>query len=101
MGTSGNDEIRALLERELSTALAAAPTALRELLIDRLGGLLHYAVECERKRCVDLCRQRAALWRTTRMAQSTLRGDSEEARARVNEAEYLADALELPGGLAT
>lgn len=47
----------------------------------------------ERERCVDICRRRAALWRKTSAAKSGLAGAREEARARANEATYLADLL--------
>lgn len=49
--------------------------------------------ERERQRCVAICRRRADLWRTT-AARRPVAGALEEARARANEAEYLADLLE-------
>jgi hypothetical protein len=48
----------------------------------------------ERKRCVQICRRRAALWQKTSMVRSMPDGAREEARARANEATYLADLLE-------
>jgi len=47
----------------------------------------------ERERCVRICQRRAALWRKTSAARSTLVAAREEARARANEAAYLADLL--------
>jgi hypothetical protein len=47
----------------------------------------------ERERCVRICRRRAELWRKTSAARSGLAGAREEARARANEATYLADLL--------
>lgn len=50
-------------------------------------------IERERQRCVAICRRRAELWRRT-ASRRPVAGALEEARARVNEAEYLADLLE-------
>lgn len=50
-------------------------------------------VRQERERCVALCRRRAKLWRKTRAARSSVASFREEARARANEAAYLADLL--------
>jgi len=50
-------------------------------------------VRRERERCVRICRRRAELWRNTSMRPSTPAGAREEARARANEAAYLADLL--------
>lgn len=43
----------------------------------------------ERRRCVTICRRRAELWRPT-LERSPVAGGLEEARARANEAAYLA-----------
>jgi hypothetical protein len=51
-------------------------------------------VQRERKRCVAICRRRAELWRNTSAARSSVAAAQEEARARANEAAYLADVLE-------
>lgn len=48
----------------------------------------------ERERCVTICRRRAKLWRKTIAARSSIASAREEARARANEATYLADLLE-------
>lgn len=50
-------------------------------------------VQIERERCVRICRRRAELWRKTSVARSGPAGAREEARARANEAAYLADLL--------
>ena len=47
----------------------------------------------ERARCVAICRRRAELWRKTSAARGTAAIAREEARARANEATYLADLL--------
>jgi hypothetical protein len=88
------DDVRAALERELSAALVAVAPELREVLIERFAKTLQHLVDSERKRCAELCRARAALWRAT--PHNTWEGRSEIRRARVNEAEYLADAIETP-----
>ncbi len=51
-------------------------------------------VQRERDRCVAICRRRAQLWRNTAAARSSISAAQEEARARANEAAYLADLLE-------
>lgn len=51
-------------------------------------------VQRERARCVAICRRRAELWRKTSEARSTIASAQQEARARANEAAYLADLLE-------
>lgn len=48
----------------------------------------------ERERCVAICRRRSDLWRKTSLAKSSVASAREEARARANEAAYLADLLE-------
>lgn len=52
------------------------------------------AVRRERARCVAICRRRAELWSTTLAASSSISAAREEARARANEATYIADLLE-------
>ena len=49
-------------------------------------------VQRERERCVRICRRRAELWRKTSAAPGSMSA-REEARARANEATYLADLL--------
>lgn len=56
--------------------------------------LVESEVTRERARCAALCRDRAALWRRTPAASSEIALAREEARARANEAAYLADLLE-------
>lgn len=43
---------------------------------------------------MTICRRRAELWRKTITARSSIASAREEARARANEATYLADLLE-------
>ncbi len=73
----------------LDAALAARVSARLEQAVKRL--LYH-----ERKRCVAICKRRAALWSNTALASSPL--GREESRTRTNEATYIADAIRsLPG----
>ena len=96
------DDKRMVLERGLTEAFAKLPESTRDVAIEQLAELLHQTLHAERTRCVNLCRARAALWRTTGMARSdSPTSAAVEARARANEAEYLADALEIPAGEAT
>ena len=56
--------------------------------IDALTRTVATLLTQERRRCANVCRERAALWR------NTLASQTQEARARANEAQYLADLLE-------
>lgn len=62
--------------------------------IDALASAVAQLVAEERRRCAGLCRARVELWRNTALAKSELPSAREEARARANEAQYLADAME-------
>jgi hypothetical protein len=72
----------------------------RQSLVTAVTNLLIEAVNHERERAVGVCRKRADLWRKTPSANGPA-AIREEARARANEAAYLADLLdageELPG----
>ena len=57
------------------------------------------AAQLERARCVSICRRRAELWLNT-AARNQPAGLLLEARARANEAAYLADLLESGADLA-
>lgn len=69
----------------------------RERLIALVSAEIDRAIGAERERCAALCRERAALWRRTTAASSTLAAAREEARARANEAAYLADLIAVGG----
>jgi len=47
----------------------------------------------ERAKWVRLCRERAELWRRTQMATQGPPAAREEARARANEADFIADLI--------
>jgi hypothetical protein len=88
---------RTVLERELTEAFAKLPEPTRAIAIEKFVTLIHHVTEFERMRCVKLCRSRAQMWRTTRMARDESHAAAVvEARARANEADFLADALEVP-----
>jgi hypothetical protein len=57
-------------------------------------------VRAERERCVRICRRRAELWRKTSIARNGPAAAREEARARANEATYLADLIDSGGDVA-
>jgi len=59
----------------------------------RVGALVEEERQRERDRCAAICRERAALWRGTLAAESAVASAREEARARGNEALYLADLV--------
>lgn len=55
------------------------------------------ALKRERARWVKVCRARAELWRRTAEKAGSVAPARDEARARANEAEYLADLIETGG----
>jgi hypothetical protein len=94
---AARNDTRAALERELAEAIAQLPEPARSIAIEKFVVLIQHVTESERMRCADLCRARAHMWRTTRMARDESHAAAAiEARARANEAEFLADALEVP-----
>ena len=94
-----------MLKQTDASRLAAAAAALvrrqlpdaadnsREALVTAITNLLIEHVHTERDRAVRICRKRSELWRTTTNASGPPPA-REEARARANEASYLADLLE-------
>ncbi len=79
--------------RELARA-AVQRAAGADDLISAVADLLEKQGAGERRRCVALCRSRAELWRRTPSAHASVPGAREEARARANEAAYLADLID-------
>lgn len=65
----------------------------RHAVLERLTSVVESEVARERERAVVICRGRAELWRTTELAKSPMASAQTEARARSNEAHYLADLL--------
>jgi hypothetical protein len=86
-------ETRAAVAAALNELLGALPEPARRALVLRACRLVDEQRQQERERCAATCRQRAALWRGTLAAESTVASAREEARARGNEALYLADLL--------
>jgi hypothetical protein len=76
-----NDEIRTAIVDTIGDRIAPAD-------IDALTRAVATLLTQERRRCANVCRERATLWR------NTLASQTQEARARANEAQVLADLLE-------
>jgi hypothetical protein len=68
---SSDESIRRELERGLSSSLVTIPEQPREQVLHHIGALLHVQT-AERMRCVEICRKRAVLWRSTRSAPGGL-----------------------------
>ena len=90
-GSSGTVEASEAALREL---LKDVPSDVRRRVSQEVGVLVEEHVQGERERCVGMCRRRAEVWRKTSAARSTVATAREEARARANEARYLADLIE-------
>lgn len=85
------DALLRLFTEALRAPLADAPESVRRDLLVQLTQLAQQQVDNERQRCVDVCLRRGALWKETSRRDNPL---APEARARANEALYLADLLE-------
>ena len=90
-GSGGAVEANEAALREL---LADVPSDVRRRVAQAVGVLIEEHVQGERERCVEMCRRRATLWRGTSAARSSVKAARDEARARANEALYLADLIE-------
>jgi hypothetical protein len=75
---------------ELNLQLGPDPKGARPILLEAIAQLVSRHIIAERSRCRGLCKRRAELWRNTKGGLSLL---AEEARARANEADYLADLI--------
>jgi hypothetical protein len=69
-------------------------TAMREDLADRVERALREALLAGRQAAAALCLERQALWLATEARPTTTAPLRAEARARANEAAYLADAIQ-------
>jgi hypothetical protein len=78
-----------LVRERLGAHLAEMPAVVQKGVARVAAALLEEEILGERHRCVELCRERAALWQRTPFSEPV-----DEARARANEAQYLADLLE-------
>lgn len=74
---------------------AVVDARMREELAARVEGALREALVAGRKAAAAICLERQALWTATEAQPSTPEPLRAEARARANEAAYLADALRL------
>jgi len=92
--TIESDKLVEAVEASLRDRLADIPGDSRQDLLETVAGLIERQARAERDRCVAVCRRRALLWRNTAASRSSLAVAREEARARGNEAIYLADLLE-------
>ncbi len=80
--------------RSVDQVLRQVPEPLKGELAGAMRAEIERAVAAERSKCATLCAERASLWRGTTAAQpGSPRPGVEEARARSNEAQYLADLL--------
>ncbi len=85
----------------LNQILKPVPAPLRAQIEGDILAEIQRAVKAERSRCAAACAERADLWRRTLAAQpGAPRIGVEEARARSNEAQYLADVFTLEPGVA-
>jgi hypothetical protein len=81
-------------EGVLRELLKDVPSDVRRRVSQEIGVLIEDHVQGERERCVGICRRRAKVWRSTSAARGTVASARAEARARANEALYLADLIE-------
>lgn len=84
------NELQQLASMMLDELFAGSPPASAATIARRY---LEDAMASERERCSAICRERAELWRRTPAASSDIPAARDEARARANEAAYLADLL--------
>jgi hypothetical protein len=82
-----------IVHKGLAQTLREIPPETSDRLIRQVGQLLEEQIEKERERCATECRRRSDLWRHTTQSGIEASPGREEARARANEALYLADLL--------
>lgn len=66
----------------------------QDAVLRRVVELVRASARAEREHCTQLCRHRADVWSGTLAATSAVPQARDEARARANEARYLADLIE-------
>jgi hypothetical protein len=81
-------------EAALEGLLRDIPGELRSRVVDGIRSLIEQVRQRERERFVAVCQRRAELWRGTTASRSPVAIARDEARARANEALYLADLLQ-------
>lgn len=93
--TTPEEHLEHRVRRRLTEPLASIDGRTREEILRRVVALAAEEVERERRRAVRLCMHRSDLWENTAAARKPApREAREEARARHNEARYLADLIE-------
>jgi len=78
-----------LVRERLRANLTELPAVGQKAVVRVAAALLEEEILGERHRCVELCRERAALWQRTPFSEPV-----DEAQARANEAQYLGELLE-------
>jgi hypothetical protein len=84
---------RAAVEQVAAAHGAGLTSEMRRDLILAIDKAVRTAVRIERDACVDICQHRRRLWEIAGDKPTTPEALRPEARARANEAAYLADAL--------
>jgi hypothetical protein len=90
------DSVFCMTESARTLILETVGDRLSSADVDALADAVTQLRDEERSRCAKMCRDRMELWRNTALAKSSLPAARDEARARANEAQYLADAIETP-----
>jgi len=97
MGDFSPEVLATMVAEQFGDAHAGVVTApMREDLARRFERALRDAVVSARTDAAELCRERQALWVATEGRPTTSELLRAEARARANEAAYLADAIQSP-----
>lgn len=92
--TDRSDQVPVLAHQLLRELLAPLPAEVRDEVLRRVLELVADEVDYEKRRCAELCVERADLWLSTSPAGASASQEAqEEARARGNEARYLADLI--------
>lgn len=95
MGDFSPEVLATVVAEQFGDAHGEVVSALmREDLARRLERAVREAVVAARRGAAELCRERQALWTATEALPATSEPLRAEARARANEAAYLADAIE-------
>jgi hypothetical protein len=98
-GAIGSGQATEIAEAALRELLTEVPSEVRLRVLHKVGGVIEQERQREWEHCVGVCRRRADLWRNTSQSRSSLAIAREEARARANEAAYLADLLATGGDI--
>lgn len=89
-----SSNVEETVRQDLQDALAECPANAQDEMIRRIAELVRREVNRERDRNVEMCLHRSELWQKTLLAESSSPEQARaEARARGNEARYLADII--------